>query len=124
MPPRWAYTSFRRDFSDSDGLALRDPYFGDKVAEFSRAKINGWLLEQAALSRVSGLDTIEMVLRYLTPSLVLVALLMVYALARTLIKSERAAVLTATFYALFHVVFIQPSVQNVGVELARMPATR
>jgi hypothetical protein len=77
----WVYLSWVRDFSDSDGLTLRDPYFGDKVAEFSRAKINGWLLEQAALSRVSGLDTIEMVLRYLTPSLVLVAVLMVYALA-------------------------------------------
>jgi hypothetical protein len=76
------------------------------------------LLEQAALSRVSGLDTLELVLRYLTPTLVIVALLMVYALARALLKSERAAVLTASVYALFHIVFIQPSVQNVGVELA------
>jgi hypothetical protein len=114
----WVYLSWVRDFSDSNRLALRDPYFGEKVAQFSRAKINGWLLEQAALSRVSGLDTTELVLRYLTPALVVVALLMVYALARTLIKSERAAVLTAAVYALFHVVLIQPSVQNVGVELA------
>jgi Family of unknown function (DUF6077) len=114
----WVYLSWVRDFSESDKLALRDPYFGEKVAEFSRAKINGWLLEQAALSRVSGIDTIELVLRYLTPALVVVALLMVYALARALLKSERGAVLTATVYALFHVVFIQPSVQNVGVELA------
>src|SRR5215217_2912910 len=114
----WVYLSWVRDFSDSNRLALRDPYFGEKVAEFSRAKVNGWLLEQAALSRVSGLDTIELVLRYLTPTLVIVALLMVYALARTLIKSERAAVLTAIVYALFHIVFIQPSVHNVGVELA------
>jgi hypothetical protein len=114
----WVYLSWVRDFSDSKRLALRDPYFGEKVAEFSRVKVNGWLLEQAALSRVSGMDTIELVLRYLTPTLVVVALLMVYALARTLLKSERAAVITATVYALFHVVFIQPSVHNVGVELA------
>jgi hypothetical protein len=114
----WVYLSWVRDFSDSNRLALRDPYFGEKVAEFSRAKVNGWLLEQAVLSRVSGIDTIELVLRYLTPTLVVVALLMVYALARALIKSERGAVLTACVYALFHVVFIQPSVQNVGVELA------
>src|SRR5215217_2900779 len=114
----WVYLSWVRDFSDSNGLALRDPYFGEKVAELSRVKVNGWLLEQAALSRVSGLDTTELVLRYLTPTLVVVALLMVYALARALLKSERAAVLTATVYALFHVVFIQPSVQNIGVELA------
>jgi len=114
----WVYLSWVRDFSDSNRLALRDPYFGEKVAEFSRAKVNGWLLEQAALSRVSGLDTIELVLRYLTPTLIVVALLMVYALARATLKSERGAVLAATLYALFHVVFIQPSVQNVGVELA------
>jgi hypothetical protein len=114
----WVYLSWVKEFADSDMLALRDPYFGEKVAAFSRVKVNGWLLEQAALSRVSGLDTIELVLRYLTPTLVIVALLMVYALARTLLKSERAAVLTATVYALFHVLFIQPSVHNVGVELA------
>ena len=114
----WVYLSWVKDFSESEKLALRDPYFGEKVAEFSRAKVNGWLLEQAALSRVSGLDTIDLVLRYLTPTLVVVALLMVYVLARALLKNERAAVLTATVYALFHVVFIQPSVQNVGVELA------
>jgi hypothetical protein len=103
--------------ANSERLALRDPYFGERIAEFSRAKVNGWLLEQAALSRVSGMDTIELVLRYLTPTLVLVALLMVYALALVISKSGRAAVLIASVYALFHIVFIQPSVQNVGVEL-------
>lgn len=114
----WVYLSWVKDFANAERLALRDPYFGEKLAELSRAKVNGWLLEQAALSRVSGLDTIELVLRYLTPTLVVVALLMVYALARTLLKNERAAVLTASVYALFHIIFIQPSVQNVGVELA------
>src|SRR5215217_6355726 len=102
----------------SERLALVDPYFGERITEFSRAKVNGWLLEQAALSRVSGLDTIELVLRYLTPALVVVALLMVYALALAISKSERAAVLIASVYALFHIIFIQPSVHNVGVELA------
>src|SRR5918994_506633 len=114
----WVYLSWVKDFANSERLALLDPYFGERIAEFSRAKVNGWLLEQASLSRVSGLDTIELVLRYLTPTLVIVALLMVYTLARAISKSERAAVLIATFYALFHVIFIQPSVHNVGVELA------
>ena len=114
----WVYLSWVKDFANSERLALVDPYFGERIAEFSRAKVNGWLLEQAALSRVSGLDTIELVLRYLTPTLVVVALLMVYALALAIVKSERAAVLIASVYALFHIVFIQPSVHNVGVELA------
>ena len=114
----WVYLSWVKDFADSERLALVDPSFGERIAEFSRAKVNGWLLEQAALSRVSGLDTIELVLRYLTPTLVVVGLLMVYALAFAIFKSERAAVLIASVYALFHIIFIQPSVHNVGVELA------
>ncbi len=118
----WVYLSWVKDFADSERLALVDPYFGERIAEFSRAKVNGWLLEQASLSRVSGLDTIELVLRYLTPTLVVVALLMVYSLSLVIVKSERAAVLIASVYALFHIVFIQPSVHNVGVELAaRIP---
>lgn len=114
----WVYLSWVKDFANSERLALVDPYFGERIAEFSRAKVNGWLLEQAALSRVSGLDTIELVLRYLTPTLVVVALLVVYVLALAISKSERAAVLIASVYALFHIIFIQPSVHNVGVELA------
>jgi hypothetical protein len=114
----WVYLSWVRGFVGAERLALRDPYFGERIAGLSRVKVNGWLLEQAALSRVSGLDPIEMVLRYLTPTLVVVALLAVYALARTLLKSERAAVVSASVYALFHVVFIEPSVHNVGAELA------
>ena len=114
----WVYLSWVKDFANSERLALLDPYFGERIAEFSRAKVNGWLLEQAALSRASGLDTIELVLRYLTPTLIVVALLMVHALALTVSKSERAAVLIASVYALFHIIFIQPSVHNVGVELA------
>src|SRR5918995_210343 len=114
----WVYLSWVKDFANSERLALLDPYFGERIAEFSRAKVNGWLLEQASFSRVSGLDTIELVLRYLTPTLVVVALLMVYVLALTVSKSERAAVLIASVYPLFHIIFIQPSVHNVGVELA------
>src|SRR5918995_4410815 len=113
----WVYLSWVKYFADSERLALVDPYFGERIAEFSRAKVNGWLLEQAALSRVSGLETIELVLRYVTPALVVVALLMVYALAFAIVNSERAAVLIASVYALFHIVFMQPSVHNVGVEL-------
>jgi hypothetical protein len=118
----WVYLSWVRDFASAERLAHREPYFSERTAELSRVHVNGWLLEQAALSRVSGLDTIELVLRYLTPTLVIVALLGVYALARTLLKSERAAVLTGSVYALFHIVFMEPSVHNIGVEFAaRIP---
>lgn len=115
----WAYLSWVRDFASADRLALREPYFGERTDEFARVQLSGWLLEQAALSRVSGLDTIEMVLRYFTPMLVVLALLAVYALARTILKSERAAVLCGSVYALFHIVFIDlTSVHNIGMDLA------
>lgn len=118
----WVYLSWVRDFASAENLALREPYFSERTGELSRVHVNGWLVEQAALSRVSGVDTIELVLRYLTPTLVIVALLAVYALARTLFASERAAVLTGSVYALFHIVFMEPSVHNIGVELAaRIP---
>ena len=115
----WAYLSWVRDFTGAERLALREPYFGERTAEFARVQIDGWLLVQAALSRVSGLDPIQLVLRYLTPVLVVVSLLAVYALARALLKSEGAAVLCATVYALFHIAFIDlTSVHNVGMDLA------
>src|SRR5215208_2786206 len=44
----WVYLAYVRDFLEADQLALREPYFGS-VAELSRAQINGWLLQQAAL---------------------------------------------------------------------------
>lgn len=114
----WVYLSWVRDLISAEHLALNNPYFGWEVGKLSRVHVNGWLVEQAALSRVSGIDPIEMVLRYLTPVLVVVALLAVYALATVLLRSGRVGVFCASAYALFHVVFIEPSVHNIGAELA------
>ncbi len=86
----WVYLAYVRDFLDSGQLALREPYFGE-VTEVSRVQINGWLLQQAAFSRISGIDPVVLVLDYLTPTLILVALLAFYALARVLFESETAA---------------------------------
>jgi hypothetical protein len=95
----WVYLSWVREFLNSDRLALREPYFGNQIGT-SRAQINGWLLEQAALSKISGIDPVELVLRYLAPTLVVMSLLAVYALARVLMKSETAAFLASSLYAL------------------------
>ena len=80
----WVYAAWVRDFSVSGRLTLRDPYFGEPVGALSRVKVNGWLLEQAALSRLTGVEPVEMILRCLTPALVVVALLAVCALAEAL----------------------------------------
>jgi tetratricopeptide (TPR) repeat protein len=109
----WAYLANVRDFSNAGSLALYDPYFGGEIRGFSRMVINGWLLEQAALSRVSGIDPVEMLFGYLTPTLVILSLLATYALAKAVIGSETGAVLTGGLLAvLFLVCLTTPIAQS------------
>jgi hypothetical protein len=111
----WVYLAYVRDFMEADRLAFREPYFG-QVAELSRAQINGWLLQQATLSRISGIDPVVMMLDYLAPTLVCVSLLAFYALARTLLRSEAAALFSGSLYALFFLLHLEPSVFTFGGE--------
>ena len=111
----WVYLASIQEFLSADKLALHDPYFGNEVGA-SRVKINGWLLEQAALSRVSGIDPIELVLTYLKPTLVVMSLLAFYALALTLLKREAAALLAGSLYALFFLIYLHPTAATLGGE--------
>jgi hypothetical protein len=112
----WVYLAWVREFLSADNLALHEPYFGNEISTLSRVKINGWLLEQAALSRVSGIDPIELILGYLRPTLVVMSLLAFYALARTLFKSETAALLSGSLYALFFLINLHPTLVSFGGE--------
>ena len=112
----WVYIAWVREFMNADGLALHEPYFGEPLGGISRAHINGWLLQQAAFARVSGIDPVRLLPDYLAPTLVFVALLGFYALARTLLKSEAGALLTGCLYALFFLVYMSPSVRDFGGE--------
>jgi hypothetical protein len=117
----WVYLSWVREFLGGDTLATEEPYLGAEVG-LSRARINGWLLEQAALSRVSGVDPVDLVFSYLNPALVVVALLAFYALARTLLKSEKAALFCGCLYALFFLVHLSVSRLTFGGEfIQRLP---
>jgi uncharacterized protein DUF6077/uncharacterized protein DUF6541 len=111
----WVYLAYVREFLSTEKLALYEPYFGNETG-LSRAQINGWLLEQAALSRISGIDPVELVLRYLAPTLVVVALLAFYALARALFKSEAAALIAGCLYALFLLIHLSPALSSFGGE--------
>jgi tetratricopeptide (TPR) repeat protein len=95
----WAYLANVRDSLNAESLAYYNPYFGGEFTRFTRMMINSWLLEQAALARVSGIDPVEMTFGYLTPALVILSLLSVYALAKTVIGSETGAVLTGCLFA-------------------------
>lgn len=113
----WVYLAYVRAFERANRLAVYNPYTGDKVLPFSRVKIDGWLLIQAALSRVSGIDPIELALRYLTPILILLTLLAFYCLARLLFESRTSGLVAACVYALFFLVYLNPSINTFGGEL-------
>jgi hypothetical protein len=97
----WNYLAWVREYLNADRLAFHNPYFGSRTPGLSRVQINGYILEQAALSRLSGIDPITLVLRFLSPTLVAVSLLAFYAIARRLFRSEGAALLAGCLYALF-----------------------
>ncbi|MEJ7840881.1 MAG: DUF6077 domain-containing protein [Rubrobacter sp.] len=117
----WVYLAWVREYLGGGGLASAEPFFGGEVG-LSRARINGWLVEQAALSRVSGVDLVDVVFSYLNPFLVVVALLGFYSLARVLLKSERAALFCGCLYALFFLVHLGQSRFTLGGEfIQRLP---
>ncbi len=117
----WVYLSWVKEFLGGDRLAAEEPYFGGEV-DLSRVRINGWLLEQAALSKVSGMNPVDLVFSCLNPVFVVVALLVFYALARMLLKSEKAALFCGCLYALFFLVHLGASRLTFGGEfIQRLP---
>jgi hypothetical protein len=117
----WIYLAWVREYLGGGRLAFEEPFFGGEVG-ISRAMINGWLLEQAAASRVSGVDPVELVFSYLNPTLVVVALLAFYALARVLLESERAALFCGCLYSLFLLFHVDQSRLTLGGEfIQRLP---
>ena len=117
----WIYLSWVREYLGGDRLASVEPFFGGDVG-LSRARINGWLLEQAAVSRISGVDPVELVFSYLNPALVVVAFLIFCALARILFDSERAALFSGSLYALFFLMHLSQSRISWGGEFVqRLP---
>ena len=109
----WAYLANVQEFVNAESLASYNPYFGGEYNRFSRMMINGWLLEQAALARVSGVDPVEMTFGYLMPAMVVLSLLATYALAKTVIGSETGAVITGCLLAvLFLVSLTTPMAQS------------
>lgn len=109
----WVYFSHIREFLYTGKLGLYEPFYGDPLGA-SRVRINGWLLEQAAFSRLSGIDPIALTLKYLAPALVFIALLAFYALAKTLLRNRTAALLAGSLFALFLLVYLDPSPQTEG----------
>ncbi len=111
----WVYVAYVRELMNTHDLGRYEPYFGTETG-ISRLKINGWLLEQAAFSRLSGIDPVDLVLQYLSPTLIIVALLAFYILVRVLLKSETAALLIGSLYALFLLITLHAPLFDFGNE--------
>ena len=95
----WDYLAWVREYLEPGRLAVQDPYFGTDVG-VSRVLINGFLLEQAALSRLTGIGPITLSLNFLAPALATASMLAFYALGRRLF-GPGPALLAGCFYALF-----------------------
>lgn len=104
----WNYLSYVREFLYADRLGVYEPFYSNSLGT-SRVKINGWLLEQAAFSRISSIDPIDLTHKYLAPALVFVALLAFYAFAKSLLRTSTAALLAGSLFALFLLVSLDPS---------------
>lgn len=113
----WLYLTYVQDFVERSRLAFYLPYSTSEAGNFSRLAINGWLLEQAALARVSGVDAVDLVLRHLAPALVVLALLSIYSLARVLFGSAAAALSIGSLAALYFLVYLSSSPASPGGEL-------
>lgn len=113
----WIYGSWVRGFLNGKALGVYEPFYGQPTRGFSRVDTSGWLLEQAALSRVSGIDPVDLTLNYLAPVLVIAALLGFYAVARVLFQSELAALLTGCLAAASFLVYLGPTPASLGGEL-------
>lgn len=102
---RWVYLAWIREFMTAEAPGTSYPHFGTEIAAFTRIVVNGWLMEQSALSRLSGVDPVDLVFTYMSPALTVVSLLSFFALARVLFEDRSAALLAGivtTLFFLFH----------------------
>lgn len=115
----WAYLAYVQEYMDAEQLARLDPLYGTELVGFSRLTLNGWISIQAAFSRVSGMEPVDLASAYLSPALVVVSLLAFYWLARVLFESRGAGLLTGSLYGLFLLFYMNTSPTSFGGNLVR-----
>ena len=108
----WIYLAYVRDYTSSNSLAIENPILGGQAADSYisfRTTINGWLMEQAAFSKISGLAPVNLVFDYLAPTLIVISLLAVYTLARMLL-GKGPALIAGSLMALFFLIDLQATI--------------
>ena len=112
----WLYLTHIRDYVGRENLSLYPPYVKQEITGFTRMTINGWLVELAALSRLSGVDPVRLVLFYVTPALIVMGLLSVYSFALALFRDVSRALWAACLLALLFLVTMGSSLDTSGSE--------
>ena len=115
----WAYLAYVQEFSSAENLGRLNPFYGTEVQGFSRLTLNGWLMIQAAFSRVSSVDPVDLASTYLPPALILVSLLAFYWLALTLFGSRGAALLAGSLYGIFLLFYLDATPVSFGGNFVR-----
>ncbi len=115
----WIYLAHVQEYSVTEELGRYSPFSGGEIQYFSRMTIVGWVLVQAALSQVSDIEPVTLVLKFLAPTLAVMALLAFYALAKVLFRNETAALLSGSLAALLLLVdpgfpLLSPTADFVG----------
>lgn len=103
----WSYLGFVQGFSDVD----------QPRSAWGRYALNGWVFEQAAMVRITGLEPVPLVQDYLAPVMVVVAVLAFYWLARILFESNAAALLVACVAGVLYLVQLDGLQQMIGSEI-------
>ena len=104
----WTYVLYVQKYLSPvqlDGLVLEAPI---------RTSVSGWLLEEAALSWVSGISPVELLTAYLAPILIVVSILALYGLALSLFQDRSIALLSASLAAVFFLVQLDSSLLTTG----------
>jgi tetratricopeptide (TPR) repeat protein len=92
---RWGYTAYMRQYLDWPRLDFSDPMYEASRENQFRVMFDGWLVLEALLSKVSGVDPIAVFSLYLPPLLMVVSLLAFFSLAKELFRDPNIALLSS-----------------------------
>ena len=106
---RWNYAAYMRQYLDWPHLVSDVPNLQNPTADF-RMKYDGWLVIEAYMSWIAGVDPIDMLVLYLPPLLMVISLFAFYSLARELFKSANAAL----FLTVVQIIYLTASMTTGG----------
>ncbi len=94
----WTYASYVREYIDTDRLNAEEPFFGTGAAVNPRMRTNVWVLSQALIGDAAGVPPLDLLQKFLPPIITLFAVLVAYALSRSLFGATMVGLLAAALF--------------------------